>query len=90
MPRYIIERELPGAGRLTADELRAVARKSNEVLAGLGPEITWHQSHVASDRLFCEYSAPSPELIREHARQGGFPADRISEILRVISPRTAD
>ena len=90
MPRYIIERELPGAGRLTADELRAVARKSNEVLARLGPEITWHHSHVSADRLYCEYTAPSPELIREHARQGGFPADRISEIGTVISPATAE
>jgi len=90
MPRYIIERELPGAGRLTAEELRAVARKSNEVLDRLGPEIVWHRSHVATDRLYCEYTAPSPELIREHARQGGFPCDRIHEIVTVISPATAE
>jgi hypothetical protein len=90
MPRYIIERELPGAGRLTAGELRAVAKRSNEVLARLGPEITWHESQVSADRLYCMYTAPSPELIREHARQGGFPADRISEILTVISPDTAE
>jgi hypothetical protein len=89
MPRYIIEREVPAAGRLTADELRAIAGKSNEVLARLGPEIIWHQSYVTTDRLYCEYTAPSPELIREHARQGGFPADRISEIVTVISPETA-
>ena len=90
MPRYVIERALPGAGRLTADELGAVARKSNEVLARLGSAIEWHESYVADDRIFCLYTAPSPELIREHARQGGFPADRISEIRAVISPRTAE
>ncbi len=90
MPRYIIERELPGAGRLTPDELRAVSRKSNEVLAGLGPEIIWHESYVSNDRLYCVYTAPSPELVREHARQGGFPADRISEVRTVISPATAE
>lgn len=90
MPRYIIERELPGAGRLTPDELRAVSRKSNEVLAGLGPEIIWHESYVSHDRLYCVYTAPSPELVREHARQGGFPADRISEVRTVISPATAE
>lgn len=90
MPRFIIERELPGAGRLTADELRAVARKSNEVLDRLGPEIVWHESYVVTDRIYCIYSAPSPELVREHARQGGFPADRISEVGAVISPRTAE
>ena len=90
MPRYIIERELPGAGRLTAAELREVARKSNEVLTRLGPAIVWEESFVAADRIYCLYSAPSPELIREHARQGGFPADRISEIVTVIGPATAE
>lgn len=90
MPRYVIERALPGAGRLTPDELRAVATKSNEVLARLGPEIAWQHSYVTGDCIYCVYDAPSPELIREHARQGGFPADRISEVGSTISPRTAD
>lgn len=90
MPRYIIERELPGAGRLTADELRGVARKSNEVLDRLGPEIVWHESYVSEDRLYCVYTAPSPQLIREHAKLGGFPADRISEVRTVICPATAE
>jgi hypothetical protein len=89
MPRYVIERALPGAGRLTPEELRAVARKSNEVLARLGPEIVWEESYVTDDRIYCLYTAPSPELVREHARQGGFPADRVSEVRTTISPRTA-
>jgi hypothetical protein len=90
MPHYVIERELPGAGRLTSEELRAVARKSNEVLARLGPAIVWEKSYVTENRLYCLYQAPSPELVREHARQGGFPADRISEVRATISPATAE
>ena len=90
MPRYVIERALPGAGRLTADELRGVARRSNEVLARLGADIVWEESFVTDDRIYCLYTAPSPELVREHARQAGFPADRISEIRAAISPRTAE
>ncbi len=90
MPRYVIERDLPAAGRLTAVELQAIARKSNEVLAGLGPKIVWHHSYVTQDKLFCVYTAPSPELIREHARRGGFPCDRINELAGIISPATAD
>jgi hypothetical protein len=89
MPRYVIERALPGAGRLTPEELRAVARKSNEVLARLGPGIVWEESYVTDDRIYCLYTAPSPELVREHARQGGFPADRVSEVRTTISPQTA-
>ena len=90
MPQFIIERTLPGAGRLTSQELRTIATKSNDVLRRLGPQIVWHQSYVTDDRLFCVYSAPSPELIREHARQGGFPCDRINEVKTTISPRTAE
>jgi hypothetical protein len=90
MPRYVIERVLAGAGRLTPDELRAVARKSNEILARLGPAIVWEESYVTEDRLFCVYTAPSPELIREHAKQGGFPVDHIREVRTTISPETAE
>lgn len=90
MPRFVIERTLAGAGRLTPDELRAVSRKSNEVLTRLGPTIIWEESYVSEDRLYCVYTAPSPELIREHARQGGFPVDRISEVKTTISPETAN
>jgi hypothetical protein len=90
MPQFIIERSLPGAGRLTQQELQAIARKSNDVLSRLGPQIVWHQSYVTDNGLFCVYTAPSPELIREHARQGGFPCDRINEVRTTISPTTAD
>lgn len=89
MPRYVIERVLAGAGRLTPEELRAVSRKSCDVLSRLGPAIVWEESYVTEDRIYCVYTAPSPELIREHARQGGFPADRISEVKVMISPETA-
>jgi hypothetical protein len=89
MPQFVIERLLPGAGQLTAEELRALAQKSNEILSRLGPEIAWHHSYVTDDRIFCVYAARSPELIREHARTGGFPCDRISEIRHTISPHTA-
>jgi hypothetical protein len=89
MPRYVIERDIPGAGRLSADELRAISQKSCSVLGELGPEIQWHHSYVTGDRVYCVYSAPSEDLIREHARRGGFPADRVSEGAAVISPETA-
>lgn len=90
MPRYLIDRVLPGAGRLTPAELRDIARKSNAVLERLGPGIVWEQSFVIDDGIRCLYTAPSPEPIREHARLAGFPCDRIAEIRAVISPRTAD
>lgn len=90
MPRYVIERNLPGAGRLTGEEFQAVARKSCEVLRELGPSIQWVESYVTDDRLYCVYLAPSEELIREHAQRGGFPADRISQVRRGISPLTAE
>lgn len=90
MPRYVIERNLPGAGKLGAQELKAVSQKSCDVLRGLGPEINWVESFVTDDRIYCIYVAPNEALIREHARKGGFPADRISEVRSVISPTTAE
>jgi hypothetical protein len=90
MPRYVIEREVPGAGRMSPEELMALSQKSCDVLNRLGTGIQWVQSYVTGDRLYCVYIAPSEELIREHARQGGFPADRISEVRAVIDPTTAE
>ena len=90
MPRYVIERKLPGAGRLTPEDLRGVAQKSNGVLKDLGAEIQWEQSYVTDDTIYCVYEAPSEDLILEHAHRGGFPADRISPVRREIGPRTAE
>ena len=90
MPRYVIERNLPGAGRLSPEELRAVAQRSCTVLNELGSDIQWVESYVTDDKLYCVYLAPDEELIREHARRGGFPADRISRVRRKISPLTAE
>lgn len=90
MPRYVIERNLPGAGQLTPDQVRAVSQKSCAVLRELGPAIQWVESYVTDDRIYCVYIAPDEELIREHARRGGFPADRISCVRRGISPLTAE
>ena len=90
MPRYLIERDVPGAGRLTPQELAAIARRSCDVLQQLGPQIQWVQSYVTGDRITCVYIAPDAELVREHARQGGFPADRVEEIRVVIDPTTGE
>jgi Protein of unknown function (DUF4242) len=90
MPKYVIEREMPGAGKLTPEELKAISQKSCNVLRILGPEIEWHHSYVTGDKIYCVYSAPSEELIREHAKQGGFPATTISEVKTRISPSTAE
>ena len=90
MPKYVIERELPGAGQLSADELRAISRKSCEVLQALGPDIQWVQSYVTGDKIYCVYIAPDMDIIREHARCGGFPANRIAEVRTMIDPTTAE
>lgn len=90
MPKYLIERNIPGAGALTADELSAISRKSCGVLESLGPQIQWVQSYVTGDRITCVYIAPDAELVREHARAGGFPADRVDEITAIIDPTTAE
>ena len=88
MPKYVVEREIPGAGNMSAQELQTLAQKSNAVLQNLGPQIEWIESFVTADKFYCVYLAPSQELIREHAAQGGFPADRISEVKMMIDPTT--
>ena len=90
MPKYVIEREIPGAGKLSREQLQAISQKSCSVLRNLGPQIQWVESYVMDDRIYCVYIAPNEELIREHARLGGFPANRISEVRAVIDPTTAD
>ena len=90
MPKYVIERELPDAGKLSDQQLQSISQKSCEVLQRLGPEIQWLQSYVTSDKIYCVYIAPNEEMIREHAEQGGFPANRISEVKQVIDPVTAE
>ena len=87
--RYLVEREIPGAGKMTADELRGGAAKSNAVLLELGPDIQWVHSYVAGDKMYCVYQAPSEALIREHAARSGFPANRITPIAAVVDPTTA-
>jgi len=89
MPKYVIEREVPGAGSLSAEQLKGISQKSCSVLQKLGPQIQWVHSYVTADRIYCIYIAPSEALIREHAKQGGFPANRISEIKQVIDPTTS-
>ncbi len=90
MPKYVIEREIPGAGKLSAQDLQAISQKSCGVLRNLGPQIQWVESYVTDDKVYCIYIAPNEELIREHASQGGFPANRISEVRTVIDPTTAE
>jgi hypothetical protein len=90
MPKYVIEREIPDAGKLSAQELQAISQKSCGVLNNLGPQIQWVQSYVTDDKVYCVYIAPSEEMVREHADQGGFPANRISEVRAVIDPTTAE
>ena len=90
MPKYVIEREIPGAGSMTPQELQGASQKSCSVLRNLGPQIQWVQSYVTADKLYCIYIAPNEEIIRVHAQQGGFPANRISEIRTMIDPTTAE
>ena len=90
MPKFVIEREMPGAGKLSAADLKAASQKSCSVLEALGPKIQWLHSYVTDDKIYCVYIAPSEDLIREHARQGGFPANRISQIRETIDPTTAE
>jgi len=90
MPKYVIEREIPGAGKLTPDELKAISQKSCAVLRQMGPEIQWVESFVTDDKLYCVYVAPNAEAVRQHASRGGFPVNRIAEVKRVIDPTTAE
>lgn len=89
MPRFVIERELPGAGQLSADDLKRISQKSCSVLAGMGPEIQWLHSYVTDNKIYCIYDAPNEGAIQEHAKRGGFPANRISEVRNTIDPGTA-
>lgn len=90
MPKYVIEREIPGAGKLTPQQLQAISQKSCGVLNQLGPQIQWLHSYVTGDKIYCVYIAPSEELVRKHAQEGGFPANRISQVQSMIDPTTAE
>ena len=90
MPKFVIEREIPGAGNMSDAELTAIAQKSNSVLNELGPTIRWLETYVTGDKLYCVYIAPNAELVREHAKRGGFPADAVNVVRRVIDPATAE
>ena len=90
MPKYVIEREIPGAGNLTSDQLKAISQTSCGVLTNMGPQIQWVQSYVTGDKVYCVYIAPNEEMVREHAKQGGFPANSVSEVAAIIDPTTAE
>jgi hypothetical protein len=90
MPKFLIERQIPGAGQLTPDQLQGISQKSCGVLKNLGPQIQWLHSYVTDDRIYCVYIAPDEEMVREHARLGGFPANNVSEIKTTIDPSTAE
>jgi len=90
MPKYVIEREIPGAGKLSSKELQAISQKSCGVLREMGPQIQWVHSYVTDDKVYCVYVAPNEEAVRKHAQQGGFPANRISRIRTMIDPTTSE
>ena len=90
MPKYVIEREIPGAGNIPPAELQAISQKSCSVLSGLGPQIQWVESFVTNDKNYCIYNAPNREMVLEHAKQGGFPANSVAEVKTMIDPTTAE
>jgi hypothetical protein len=90
MPKFVIEREIPGAGKLSADELHAISQKSCGVLNGMGPRIQWIHSYVTDDKIYCIYQAPDEAMVREHTRQGGFPANSVARVHAIIDPATAE
>jgi len=90
MPEYVIERDMPGVGSLGHDDLKGASQTSCSVLHKLGPDIQWVQSYVTDDKIYCVYRAPNEQMIRDHAQQGGFPANRISQVRNIISPTTAE
>ena len=90
MPKYVIEREISGAGKMTAEQLKAISQTSCGVLNKMGSEIQWVHSYVTTDKIYCVYNAPNEEMVREHARQGGFPANSVSEVVTIIDPTTAE
>jgi len=90
MPKFVIEREIPDAGKLTQDQIAAISQKSCGVLKNMGPQIQWVESFVTPDKIYCIYIAPNEAMVREHAKQGGFPANRVSEVKRMIDPTSAE
>jgi hypothetical protein len=90
MPKYVIERVIPGAGKLSAAELKAISQKSCSVLNQLGPQIQWVHSYVTDNKIYCVYIAPNEEMVREHARLGGFPANQVSDVKTIIDPTTSE
>ena len=90
MPKYVIERDIPQAGKLTRQQIQAISQKSCSVLQNLGPQIQWVHSYVTDDKIYCVYIAPNEEMVKEHAKQGGFPANRVSEVKRMIDPTSAE
>lgn len=90
MPQFVIERDMPGVGKLSADELQGASQTSCSVLRDLGPQIQWVHSYVTDDKIYCVYRAPNEEIIREHAERGGFPANKISQVRATIDPTTAE
>lgn len=90
MPKYVIEREIPGAGKLGPEQLKAISQTSCGVLSKMGPQIQWVHSYVTGDKIYCIYNAPNEEMVREHAKQGGFPANSVNEVTSIIDPVTAE
>jgi hypothetical protein len=90
MPKYVIEREIPGAGTLSPEQLQGISQKSCGVLRDMGPQIQWVHSYVTGDKIYCVYIAPNEAMVRDHAKQGGFPANRVSEVKTIIDPTTAE
>jgi hypothetical protein len=90
VPKYVIERDIPNAGGLTEQQIQAISQKSCSVLQNLGPQIQWVHSYVTDDKIYCVYIAPNEEMVKEHAKQGGFPANRVSEVKRMIDPTSAE
>ena len=90
MPKYVIEREIPGAGKLTAEQLKGISQTSCGVLSKMGSQIQWLHSYVTGDKIYCVYIAPNEEMVREHAKQGGFPANAVNRVENVIDPTTAE
>ena len=90
MPKFVIEREIPNAGKLSPQDLKAISQKSCGVLSKLGPQIQWVQSYVTNDKIYCVYVAPNEQMVREHAKQGGFPANSVARVMTVIDPTTAE
>jgi hypothetical protein len=90
MPKFVIEREIPGAGKLSPAELKAISQKSCSVLSSLGPQIQWVHSYVTGDKIYCVYNAPNEEMVRRHAKEGGFPANSVARVATIIDPTTAE